>query len=119
MTKRKNETVEEYRKRRRVEQHKYYIGVGKDRERNSKLKRAYGITLEKYDAMLELQGGHCAVCDRVVNDNGKHLHVDHDHVTGKIRGILCSQHNSTIGYCDDDPLILLRLAEYLLNASKS
>jgi hypothetical protein len=80
--------------------------------RASKLRRAYGITLEEYDAILAAQGGHCAVCDRVCEDNGMRLAVDHDHATGRVRGILCGEHNRMLGE-NVTIEILARLIEYL------
>jgi hypothetical protein len=84
-------------------------------KRANKLKSKYGITLEEFDALLEEQGGHCAVCDRTCEDGGQHLSVDHDHRTGKVRGILCAKHNQALGLCGDDPNILIALASYLLH----
>jgi len=60
------------------------------------LKRKYGITLEQYDQMLEAQGGGCAICARAP---GKQvLAVDHCHETGRVRALLCSGCNRSIGY---------------------
>lgn len=49
------------------------------------LRTEYGITVQDYDLMLELQKGRCAIC----GEECSLLHVDHDHVTGKVRGLLC------------------------------
>lgn len=71
------------------------------------LRYNYGITSEEYDAMLEAQGGVCAICKRP--ETGKHqsgntksLAVDHCHTTGKIRGLLCGDCNRAIGLFEDD-----------------
>lgn len=88
-------------------------------KRSESLRREYGLTLDDYDRILESQGGHCAVCDRRSNDDGTRLHVDHDHATGKVRGILCGQHNRAFGLVADDPTTLLRMLEYILNARGS
>lgn len=53
-----------------------------------RLMRTYGITPEQYDALLQFQGGTCFICDKPPKP-GKNLQVDHDHVTGLIRGLLC------------------------------
>lgn len=83
-----------------------------ERWREQRLKSAYGITLMEYDAILAAQGGHCAVCDRVCEDNGMRLAVDHDHATGRVRGILCGEHNRMLG--ENVTIgILARLIEYL------
>jgi len=55
-------------------------------QRRHHLKEKYGITLEEYDRLLAAQGGVCAICQQ---PSLKTLHVDHDHETGKPRGLLC------------------------------
>jgi hypothetical protein len=65
-------------------------------DRKSYLKRTYGISLEQYDAMLAAQNGVCAICDEARPDE-RTLHVDHDHETGEIRGLLCFRCNQAIG----------------------
>lgn len=70
--------------------------------------RTYGLTDEAYRAMLERQEGRCAVC----LDEAK-LCVDHDHKTGKVRGLLCSHCNTAIGHLRDDPSRIRRAADYL------
>lgn len=54
-------------------------------------RKTYGITLEQYDEMFRQQGGACAVCGSVPKKN--RLSVDHDHATGKVRGLLCMNCN--------------------------
>ncbi len=84
------------------------------RKRSNKLRFKYGITPEEFDSLLKKQGGHCAVCDRTIEEDGRHLSVDHDHETGRLRGILCAKHNHALGLCGDDPKILIELALYLI-----
>lgn len=72
--------------------------------------RLYGIDLEIYNELFSSQGNKCAICEQV---DGKRLHVDHCHATGRVRGILCSTCNHMIGMAYDDPSILTRGAEYL------
>lgn len=62
--------------------------------RRARLKRLFGITWEQYDQMLSSQGGVCALCGDP--PKGKRLAVDHDHKTGKVRGLLCSFCNHRI-----------------------
>lgn len=69
--------------------------------RRSHLKRTFGITPEEYDGRLAEQGGGCAVCGRPPKD-GKSLHVDHDHDTGYVRGLLCFSCNAALGHFQDD-----------------
>lgn len=63
-------------------------------ERRQHLKHTYGLTLEDFDAMVEQQGGRCAICHRVPPYR---LCVDHDHEDGRVRGLLCVRCNSALG----------------------
>jgi hypothetical protein len=81
-------------------------------ERAAHLKRKYGITIEQYDAMLEAQGGGCFICGRPPREDIS-LHVDHDHSTGKIRGILCFCCNNALADFQEDPILLAKAAAYL------
>lgn len=83
------------------------------------LMRKYGITLEEYNAMAKAQGNRCAICgekEQRINSYGERLPlaVDHDHDTGKIRGLLCSKHNKAIGMLGDSPGMLLSALRYLI-----
>jgi hypothetical protein len=84
-------------------------------QRRGDLRRRNGITLEQYNELLERQGGGCAICGKLSSEeyNGKFLHVDHDHKTGKVRGLLCNDHNHGLGQFHDDPVLLRRAADYL------
>ncbi len=79
------------------------------------LKRAFGITLEEYDAMLQKQGGVCAVCGNPekTHQNGFPLAVDHYHETKKVRGLLCLNCNRGIGHFEDNPELLAKAIQYL------
>lgn len=84
-------------------------------QREWNLRKNYGIGLAEYEALLVFQGGRCAVCPATVADSStRSLHVDHDHQTGQIRGLLCSHCNRALGNVKDDPDRLLRLAAYLV-----
>lgn len=90
----------------------------KEQIRASRLKTAYGITLEDFDKMFVEQGGVCAICklpQTVENRKGvvSHLCVDHCHKTGKVRGLLCNNCNKGIGNLKESKLNLLRAIEYL------
>jgi hypothetical protein len=80
--------------------------------RRSHLKRNYGLTPDDYDEMLAAQGGGCAICGRAPRDDIA-LHVDHDHITGAIRGLTCFRCNNALGDFNDDRLLLQRAADYL------
>jgi hypothetical protein len=81
-------------------------------DRRSYLKRTYGMTVEDYDRMLEAQGGVCAIC-REPRPEERTLHVDHDHATGEIRGLLCFRCNNAIGDLRESAELACSLAEYL------
>jgi hypothetical protein len=80
----------------------------------SKLKTQYGMTLDDYDAMLERQGGGCAICGTTeIRGNGKRQSIDHCHDSNRVRGILCGNCNRGLGYFDHDPDVLAAAANYL------
>ena len=86
-----------------------------ERKRELFLKRNYGITPDEYDAMLEMQSSKCAVC-KTDAPGGKHnvFCVDHDHVTGKVRELLCKDCNIVLGIINDSPEHLGRLMAYIV-----
>jgi hypothetical protein len=84
------------------------------KHRHHVLKSRYGITMEEYYQMLETQNNKCAVCD---NKATKTLDVDHDHETGRVRGLLCNNCNRGIGHLKDNPDILRRAISYLERTS--
>ncbi len=86
-----------------------------DRKMNLK---QYGITLEEYEALLEKQGGVCAICEKVCS-SGRNLAVDHAHTVGIVRGLLCMKCNRSLGGFDDDPGLLLRGVAYLENRNQT
>lgn len=82
--------------------------------KNSKFKRVYGITLLDYERMVDEQLGKCAICEEDAKSCPKGvLFVDHCHKTGKIRGLLCSLCNFTLGNARDNVEILRSAANYL------
>lgn len=82
--------------------------------RDENLKKLYGITHESYEKLLEQQGGVCAICE-TSNPGGRseHFHVDHNHATGAVRGLLCSACNMALGGFRDDPFVLRKAADYV------
>lgn len=81
-------------------------------DRSSKLKYAYGITLSDYNAMLNAQGGVCAICKQPCKTR-RRLAVDHNHVTGKVRGLLCNACNNELGRFVDSSEILKAALDYI------
>jgi len=79
--------------------------------RRAKLKNKYGISLEEYEEIFNAQKGKCAICR---DSQKKLLCIDHDHLTGGIRGLLCQRCNTGLGQFRDNRLFLARAAEYLL-----
>ena len=75
--------------------------------------KQYGLTERDVALLLELQGGRCAVCGAIESRGGQALHVDHDHGTGRIRGMLCRGCNTALGHLQDNPSLLRRAADYL------
>lgn len=71
--------------------------------------RLYGITLEEFEDLFAAQEYKCAIC----KTEPKKPCVDHDHRTGKVRGVLCSGCNSALGALGDNLSGLLRAVEYL------
>jgi len=79
---------------------------------NRKRKLAeYGMSVEEYDGLLLHQSGKCAICRQP--PNRRKLAVDHSHMTGKIRGLLCSSCNVLIALAKENPTILSRAIDYL------
>jgi len=70
------------------------------------------MTLADYDGMFHGQGGVCAIC-RQTRPEERTLHVDHDHATGVIRGLLCFRCNNALGDFRDDYELFQRAADYL------
>lgn len=82
--------------------------------RNRNLIKLYGITLKEFDEILDRQNGLCAVCNGTAEKSKyNRFHVDHDHATGKVRGLLCHYCNITLGMVNDNPDTLQKLINYL------
>lgn len=80
-------------------------------ERKTKLRSKYGLSVEEWEVMYADQNGLCAICRLPLVETK--IHVDHNHTTGEVRGLLCRLCNPGIGYFQDDPELLMRAAEYL------
>lgn len=106
-------TDPEYRAKQLAIRKTYYAALPEEEKKRRGFKNAlmtnYRMTPEEYRAMLESQGGGCACCGRM----RKKMTVDHDHLTGAVRGILCSSCNTGIGLFGDTAFALERAITYL------
>lgn len=81
-----------------------------EQRRENRLKTRYSMTSEQWEALFASQGRVCAICQ---TESSKRLHVDHCHITGAVRGILCHTCNVGIGQLGDDLETLLQAVAYL------
>jgi hypothetical protein len=77
------------------------------------IQKTYGLSPEEYEALLNANGRRCYICDKHESECAKGLHVDHNHITGKIRGVLCFSCNAAIGYLKESPELLDRAKAYI------
>ena len=95
--------------------HKNWYQINKKRineqSRERLYHKKYNLSFSEYDAMVVRQGGRCSVCG--ISPKNERLSVDHDHQTGKVRGLLCRRCNSTLSWVKDSSILLRGLAEYL------
>lgn len=76
----------------------------------------YGIGADQHDKLLELQGGCCAICTKDLTAvKPKQKHVDHCHVSGLVRGVVCARCNVTLGRFNDNPVLFANAARYLVD----
>ncbi len=83
----------------------------RNKQRDRRLRKTYGISLADYNRMLKAQGGGCYICGR--KPKNRALDVDHSHRTGKVRGILCHRCNRGLTWFSDDPVLFRKAAKYL------
>lgn len=109
---------------RRRDAQRRYKAKYPDRVVDGHLRRKFGITLEQYDAVLAVQNGACAVCetkdpgrttrpDKDAEGKRRFFCVDHDHETGRLRGLLCHHCNTGLGHFKDSPALLISAINYL------
>ena len=84
-----------------------------DKVKDKKLRYCFGITLNDYNEMFAQQNGCCLICGIHQTELKKTLHVDHNHETGKVRGLLCHNCNHGIGFFKDNPAFLTNAIDYL------
>ena len=107
-------SAEHHREQARIHGHAHYL---KNRERYIKKQRSrrfafYGITEAEYETMVSEQSGLCRLCGGKPNGKGA-LHIDHDHSTGKVRGLLCHSCNTGLGSFKDNPELMALAIKYL------
>lgn len=83
------------------------------------LKSKYNMTLEQYNKMFEEQRGICAVCGIPAEGLKYRLAVDHNHITGKIRGLLCFACNTLLGRIENNPRLIPTIMKYLRTQNKA
>lgn len=79
--------------------------------RSRNLQTKYNLTDSEYNALLQDQGGSCLICRDTAGS--RMLAVDHEHDTGRVRGLLCSPCNTALGLFKDSPELLRLAADYL------
>lgn len=90
-------------------------------QRTSNLRKNFGLEIHEYEQMLKAQGGVCAICEQpetfIHKATGKpaRLAVDHCHVKGSVRKLLCKSCNNGLGLFKDNPELLKKAADYLRN----
>lgn len=82
------------------------------RTRRSAIKRLFGIDQAEVDRMFVEQNGACVICGNWL-DQGRNTHIDHNHVSGKVRGLLCGLCNKGLGLFKDSPDLLELASKYL------
>lgn len=80
-------------------------------DRDRYLRRTHGVTLAQYEEQLARQGGRCMLCGK--RPGKMNLVVDHDHVTGQLRGLLHNRCNRALGPAEYDEVVILRWVQYL------
>ena len=87
--------------------------VSPDEYKDGRLQRIYGITLDEYNELLIKQNYSCKICGKHESEFDRKLSVDHNHTTGKIRGLLCGNCNTGLGLFKDNKELLLKSVDYL------
>jgi len=89
----------------------------KGTQREYKLKKKFGLSLDDRNKMLISQEGRCAICKITLQEHFEEYQhdfaVDHDHLSGKNRGLLCTKCNTGLGLFQDNSILLKKAADYL------
>lgn len=81
----------------------------RSKQRETRLARVYGMTEADYVNLFDAQDGKCAICEIAAD----RLVIDHDHITGNVRALLCDNCNRGIGLLKDHPEVVQKAADYL------
>jgi len=86
------------------------------------LRKKYGLTVDVFNAMQNSQNNKCAICNRSFEDRAKNYFgggvcVDHNHKSGRVRGLLCNECNLALGYLEDNPFRVFSIIGYLIKNS--
>lgn len=84
-----------------------------DKYRDNDYRKNYGITLEDYKNKVKEQNGVCAICGCAEKRKLKYLHIDHNHLTNQVRGLLCGNCNYALGHFRENKQILINAIKYL------
>lgn len=98
--------AEQYKKCKAASARKQYATRGKKYH----VERTYGIAFETFTKMVQEQNGACYICRKIPKSG---LVIDHDHVTGKVRKLLCHRCNMALGYGKEDPNVFNRMISYI------
>lgn len=96
----------------RLKERAEYLSNHKEEYRTQYVLRVYKLPREDFDTLLKNQGGSCAICGSL-DWGGRTPHIDHDHKSGKVRGILCQSCNLAVGFVRNSPEIATAMAKYL------
>ena len=114
------DTRPDYKERQKKKNREYHARLRKENpdkysanQRNRILKHRYGITQEEYESRLMSQGFACAICRKPESEIPKRMYVDHDHTSGKARGILCPGCNTAVGVVEKGTDFIASLYEYI------
>lgn len=96
---------------------KKHKDITSESRRKYGLKKLYGMTPEDYEEILNQQNRVCFLCfeeeTRVTSNGTTKLSVDHNHITGKVRGLLCHRCNVALGFVQENPDLIKRMISYL------
>lgn len=109
--------IRDYDEARRERDPERYAATRKTSSRNHRLRTLFGMTRDEYDEKRAAQNGRCKICGKPEKRRRKNgveidLSVDHDHVTGIVRDLLCGDCNTGLGHFYDDPVLLRAAADY-------